>query len=293
MAGATSPQGDEGTTGAKKESLWKTVRDQLIAEIESGTYPAGALLPSVRELTAKLTISTTTARKALAELVSDGYARSEGTRGHVSEGPNAGRVEVEYTVGDVDPRAHVGMGIRTHMGMQRLSGAVVVRTAVRIPVDGAAPGQTTGVDVRTEAAPVEVALGLRLPDSADPVVVRRRLTADAHGVPSQLRVSYTIPVFAEGTRLTEPDLIEESWSTALEGAHELDLKVIESYVTARHPDDAEAAMLGLTPTACVLVRVDVTQATGRLDTQEGTRPIDYTMTVWPADSTRLDLEVRQ
>jgi len=285
MAGATSPQGDEGTAGAKKESLWKTVRDQLVAEIESGMYPAGALLPSVRELTAKLTVSTTTARKALAELVSDGYARSEGTRGHVSEGPNAGRVEVAPTVTDVGPRAHAGA--------EGMSGVVVVRTAVRIPVDGAAPGRPTGVDVRTEAAPAEVALGLRLPDSADPVVVRRRLTADAHGVPSQLRVSYTVPVFAEGTRLAEPDLIEEPWSTALERAHELDLKVIESYVTARHPDDAEAAMLGLTPTACVLVRVDVTQATGHLDTQEGTRPIDYTMTVWPADSTRLDLEVRQ
>src|SRR3569833_4640960 len=104
MAGATSPEGDESSAGAKKESLWKTVRDQLVAEIESGVYPAGALLPSVRELTAKLTVSTTTARKALAELVSNGYARSEGTRGHVSEGPTAGRTEAPPRVLDAEPR---------------------------------------------------------------------------------------------------------------------------------------------------------------------------------------------
>jgi DNA-binding GntR family transcriptional regulator len=285
MAGATSPEGDESTAGAKKESLWKTVRDQLVAEIESGAYPAGALLPSVRELTAKLTVSTTTARKALAELVSDGYARSEGTRGHVSEGPNARRAEA--------PPSDVDEGPRDRAGAQGVGGVVVVRTAVRIPVDGAAPGQPAGVDVRTEMAPAEVALGLRLPDPADPVIVRRRLTADAHGGPSQLRVSYTVPVFAEGTRLAGPDLIEEPWPTALERARGVDLEVIESYVTARHPNDAEAAMLGLTPTACVLVRVDVTQATDLPDAQERSRPVDYTMTVWPADSTLLDLEVRQ
>src|SRR3569833_2666919 len=274
MAGATSPEGDESTAGAKKESLWKTVRDQLVAEIESGVYPAGALLPSVRELTAQLPVSTTTARKALAELVSDGYARSEGTRGHVSEGPNAGRAEAPPSDSDVGPRDRAGaLGV---------GGVVVVRTAVRIRVDG-----------RTEMAPADVALGLRLPDPADPVIVRRRLTADAHGGPSQLRVSYTVPVFAEGTRLAGPDLSEEPWSTALERARGIDLEVIESYVTARHPNDAEAAMLGLTPTACVLVRVDVTQAPDLPDAQGRTRPVDYTMTVWPADSTRLDLEVRQ
>jgi DNA-binding transcriptional MocR family regulator len=190
MTGATSPEGDESTAGAKKESLWKTVRDQLVAEIESGVYPAGALLPSVRELTAKLTVSTTTARKALAELVSDGYARSEGTRGHVSEGPNAGRAEAPPSDADVGPRDRAGAQ----------GGVVVVRTAVRIPVDGAALGQPTGVDVRTEMAPADVALGLRLPDPADPVIVRRRLTADAHGGPSQLRVSYTVPAFSSKSR---------------------------------------------------------------------------------------------
>ena len=283
MAGATSPRGDDSTTGAKKEpSLWETVRDQLIAEIESGVYPAGALLPSVRELTAKLTVSTTTARKALAELVSNGYARSEGTRGHVSEGPTAGRTEAPPRVLDAEPRPRA----------DAVSGAVIVRTAVRIPIDAAVPGQSPDVDVRNEVAPAEVALALHLADPADSLIVRRRLTADDRGVPSQLRVSYLAPAFAEGTRLAVPDLIEEPWQTALAHARELDLKVIESYVTARHPNDAEAAMLGLTPTSCVLVRVDVTQATGLLDGQEGTRPIDYTMTVWPADSTKLDLGVR-
>jgi DNA-binding transcriptional regulator YhcF (GntR family) len=74
---------DRGTGGQK---LYETIRDQLISDIRSGVYPAGALLPSVREITVRWTVSTTTARKVLAELVTAGYVRAEGTRGHVSSG---------------------------------------------------------------------------------------------------------------------------------------------------------------------------------------------------------------
>ncbi len=75
---------------ADDRPLYEVIRDQLIEEIRSGRrYPAGALLPSVREMTVKWQVSTTTARHVLAELVSAGYARSEGPRGHISNGPDA------------------------------------------------------------------------------------------------------------------------------------------------------------------------------------------------------------
>jgi DNA-binding transcriptional MocR family regulator len=75
---------------AGDKPLYEAIRDQLIAEIRSGRrYPAGALLPSVREIMAQWSVSTTTARRVLAELVSAGYARSEGPRGHISNGPGA------------------------------------------------------------------------------------------------------------------------------------------------------------------------------------------------------------
>ncbi|HEU5159533.1 MAG TPA: GntR family transcriptional regulator [Streptosporangiaceae bacterium] len=77
---------DDAGTGGQK--LYEIIRDQLIDDITSGrAYPPGALLPSVREITVKWTVSTTTARKVLSELVNAGYARAEGTRGHVSTGP--------------------------------------------------------------------------------------------------------------------------------------------------------------------------------------------------------------
>jgi DNA-binding transcriptional regulator YhcF (GntR family) len=67
--------------------LYEVIRDQIIDDIgPSRPYPAGALLPSVREIMARWNVSTTTARRVLAELVSLGYARSQGPRGHISTG---------------------------------------------------------------------------------------------------------------------------------------------------------------------------------------------------------------
>lgn len=66
--------------------LYEQLRDQIIEEIRRGTYPRGSLLPSVRELVAQ-GVSTTTARRVLAELAGLGYAEARGTRGYVSAGP--------------------------------------------------------------------------------------------------------------------------------------------------------------------------------------------------------------
>src|SRR5229473_4558070 len=66
--------------------IYASIRDQLASEITAGTYPAGALLPSIREIMERWEVSTTTARKVLDELAAAGYARKEGTRGHISTG---------------------------------------------------------------------------------------------------------------------------------------------------------------------------------------------------------------
>ena len=68
--------------------MYASIRDQLASEITAGVYPAGALLPSIREIMERWEVSTTTARKVLDELAAAGYARKEGTRGAIStEGP--------------------------------------------------------------------------------------------------------------------------------------------------------------------------------------------------------------
>src|SRR5260370_7124431 len=70
--------------------MYASIRDQLASEITAGVYPAGALLPSIREIMERWEVSTTTARKVLDELAAAGFARKEGTRGHIStDGPQA------------------------------------------------------------------------------------------------------------------------------------------------------------------------------------------------------------
>jgi DNA-binding transcriptional regulator YhcF (GntR family) len=66
-----------------KALLYESIRDELIVYIDRGIYPVGALLPSIRDISGRWGVSTTTARRVLAELVTAGYARPDGTRGHV------------------------------------------------------------------------------------------------------------------------------------------------------------------------------------------------------------------
>src|SRR5690348_14334191 len=78
MAGQTPP--------ATATRMYASIRDQLASEINAGVYPPGALLPSIREIMERWEVSTTTARRVLDELAASGYARKEGTRGHISTG---------------------------------------------------------------------------------------------------------------------------------------------------------------------------------------------------------------
>src|SRR3984893_19469626 len=79
------------TTQTTTTRMYASIRDQLVSEITAGVYPARALLPSIREVMERWEVSTTTARKVLDELAAAGYARKEGTRGHISTGgPPAG-----------------------------------------------------------------------------------------------------------------------------------------------------------------------------------------------------------
>lgn len=252
------------SAAGNEPNLYELVRDQLIEEIKTGRkYPEGALLPSVREITVQWTVSTTTARKVLSELVQAGYARSEGTRGHVSLGPTP--AAPASPSGAVDT-PNTGSGL-------------TVRTPQVVTVHGIVEPATTAIDVRSEPGPAEVALALRLDSPATPLVVRRTLAVDTHGTPIQLRTSYTVMEIAKGTPLEDAQAIDAPWLEALAEHSGRRTRLAASDISARHPSDSEAAMLALAPTACVLARIDVTQ--------DNDRPIDYTVTIWPGESTRI------
>jgi len=253
---------------------YEAIRDEIAGEINSGVYPAGALLPSIREIMQRWQVSTTTARRVLDELTAGGYARKEGTRGHISTGgPSPGLQPSGFAPARQTPSAR-----------QAVTGRLTVRPTHTIPANGSilpdAHTHIAALDVRAEPAPPDAALALRLPDPTQPVIVRRQLLAAADGTPVELRTDYLPAYLAENTPLARPEPIPEPWAAALAqqiGGHP---PLAASHITARHPTHDEAPALALPPDAAVLVREDTHHI-------EHGPPLTYTRTVWPGDTTRL------
>jgi GntR family transcriptional regulator len=255
-------------------TMYARIRDEIAGEVTSGVYPAGALLPSIREIMQRWSVSTTTARRVLDELAATGYARKEGTRGHVSTGgPSPG----QQTSGPPQIR-------QAPSAQAPLSGRLTVRPAHTVPAgDSIQPDaltQIAALDVRAERAPADVVLSLRLTDPQAPVIVRRVLLAASDGTPVQLRTSYLPAHLAQGTALAEPQPIPEPWPVALAGHIGGHPVLVASHISARHPLHDEAPALALALDIAVLVREDIHHD------EHGT-PIAYTRTVWPGDTTRL------
>jgi DNA-binding transcriptional MocR family regulator len=125
--------------------MYASIRDQLASEITAGVYPAGALLPSIREIMERWEVSTTTARKVLDELAAAGYARKEGTRGAISTGgPQPG------------PAPSAGEPARKAPPRAAVPGRLTVWPAHTIPAHGRRPDTDSGIaalDVRASNRP--------------------------------------------------------------------------------------------------------------------------------------------
>jgi len=253
--------------------MYASIRDQLASEITAGVYPAGALLPSIREIMQRWEVSTTTARKVLDELAAAGFARKEGTRGHISTGgPQA------------PPAQPAGEHARKAPPPAAVPGRLTVWPAHTIPADGSIDpgpdGESAALDVRAERPPADAAMALGITDPARQVIVRRRLLAAPDGTPVQFRVSYLPVELAESTPIAQPRAIPDAWPAALAAHLGRQVRLASSHVTARHPNHEEAAALALASDAALLVREDIYEDRRR-------NPVDYTRTAWPGDTTRL------
>jgi len=253
--------------------MYASIRDQLASEITAGVYPAGALLPSIREVMERWEVSTTTARKVLDELAAAGFARKEGTRGHISTG------------GPKGPQAPpAGERARKAPPPAAVPGRLTVWPTHTIPVNGSIDPDTdsspTPLDVRAERPPAAAAVALGITEPSRQVITRRRLVAAPDGTPVQFRTSYLPAELADGTPIAQPQAIPETWPAALATYLGKQVHLASSQVTARHPSQEEAAALALPSDAAVLVREDVYQD------QRG-NTVDFTRTVWPGDTTRL------
>src|SRR5947207_2749121 len=162
--------------------MYASIRDQLASEITAGVYPAGALLPSIREIMERWEVSTTTARKVLDELANAGFVRKEGTRGHISTGGPK-----------TPPAPSAGDQGRKAPPPATVPGRLTVRPVHTIPASGnIGPGTDDGLaalDVRAERPPAEAAMALGITDPSRQVIVRRRLVAAPDDTPVQFRVS--------------------------------------------------------------------------------------------------------
>lgn len=255
-----------GDAATSSDYAYNRIRDELRTAITDGVYVPGALLPSVREIMTRWGVSTTTARRALSELVQGGYARAEGRRGHVCVG------DPDHIPTEAEARA---TGSPSGTG-----GRVVIRTRQLITADTAAvDAHVSAVDVRREVPPPDVALALQA-SPTEPMLVRRRVFVDPAGTPVLFRTSYIPEPLADGTPLATPDVLDSPWPHALVACAGGNPHTSATETTARHPTDVEAAALDLRADSAVLVRDDITY-------DAGSTPLDFTRNVWPGDSTRL------
>jgi len=106
------------------------------------------------------------------------------------------------------------------------------------------------LDAGTHPAPGDVATALGV-DAHSPVIRRRRLIL-ADGRPVELATSYYPTSVADGTALACADKIRGGAVTLLADLGYRPADIRED-VTARHPNPEESDILGLSPTAAVLV----------------------------------------
>lgn len=68
--------------------VWRQVAAAITERISDGTYPVGARVPSVVELSAEFGVAASTAQKVLAHLKAEGLVRAEvGLGSFVAERP--------------------------------------------------------------------------------------------------------------------------------------------------------------------------------------------------------------
>jgi DNA-binding GntR family transcriptional regulator len=214
---------------ATETRMYASIRDQLASEITAGVYPAGALLPSIREIMQRWEVSTTTARKVLDELAGAGYARKEGTRGHISTG--GPKTPLTQPVGEHTRKAPPPTAV---------TGRLTVWPTHTIPASGSIEpgpdGQFAALDVRTERPPADAAMALGITDPARRVIVRRRVLVAPDGTPVQFRTSYLPSELADNTPIAQPHQIADTWAAALATYLGKQVRLASSHITARHPN---------------------------------------------------------
>lgn len=246
--------------------LYRQVADALRQDIESGTYPPGAQLPTEDELIAAFHASRNTVRAAIKELTTFGLVDTKhGVGTFVVEQPPP-----IVTTLTTDPETGGG------------GGEGLVYTAEVARSGRTATSESLRVEVR-QADP-SVADSLRIPKESG-VVVRREQRFVDHN-PWSLQTSYyPQPLVRRAPRLLEPTPIEEGTVAYLATCGIQQVGYRDS-IEMRPPNDREIGFFGLP----VDGRVQVTEIYRVTFDQNGTR-VRLTITVYRADRNRFVINV--
>ncbi|WP_433338191.1 UTRA domain-containing protein [Spirillospora sp. CA-294931] len=300
--------GDASTGGTP--ALYRTIREHLIRDIRAGTYPPGSLLPSRRQIEEHWGVSAATSKRVLGDLAEQGWAVNNGTRGYTAtNGPTvvddiadiadtrrdsdlpqtdqpATDMAAVYSTGPHGPvMTNPAAPTPPMPASPAPAPAAPPRPVHTVPLGGGIPPAFTAVQqvwTSVEPLPPQIAQALRR-TSGEPVAVRRRVITDAAGrVPVELRASFT-PGVSQDNPLARPEVITEAWTAALATHLHQAPATASSEIHARHADSYEGPSLQLPPGAIVIVRATTLHAiTGA--------PLDHTISVWPADSTRIQAD---
>lgn len=198
--------------------LYRQLVDKLAAQIRSGELPPGERVPSEREIAAKLSVSRTTARLAIEELVASGLVYRDQGRGTFVAAPTS----------------------RSLMGFASLSEELLAqghqprsRIIVKALVDG-------DENINTALKLREGEKALRL--------VRLRLADDK---PIAIQTAHLPEKLVPG--LESRDLTDESLHRILREDYYVYPQWTEAEIAARRAEPDEAQLLGIVPGDPVLV----------------------------------------
>jgi GntR family transcriptional regulator len=191
--------------------LYYQVKESLLSEIRTKQLKVGELIPSESELQEKFNVSRITIRRAIQELVQEGYLYTQQGKGTFVRQPEASR-ELNPIAGWTETMTALGMH-----------------------------PETKQIKYSEEPAPSDVARLLNIPGGSMVYLMERLRYADNE--PICIMINYLVPALVPG--FIETGLNGESLYAMLERKYNIILSRAEEIVEAKAAKVSEASMLNV------------------------------------------------
>ncbi|MYQ42111.1 GntR family transcriptional regulator [Streptomyces sp. LamerLS-316] len=243
-----------------KQPKYRQVADALRREIDNGTYPPGARLPSESELSARFDASRNTVRSGLGLLV---------TQGLVTSSQGLGYEVAKHEVFELNASRFENLSFPQNGDAYRTD----------VTAAGRRPHQT----FRVEVLPAPAVVAERLKVDPESRAVLRFCHRYVDDVPWSTQATY-YPAWLvdEAPRLAEPGDIEEGTTRYL-AAHGIEQIGYFDEISTRMPTPEEARLLEIGAGVPVLLWM----RTG----YSAERPIRCTITTFRGDLNRMNYEI--